>query len=237
MLFVLYAVLILAALAVLLYVGTLWLQAMIYSEPAAGLTWRAPVAAALLTGYFVLFHFLAHGASPFNTLFSFTARQSKQFPEFRAILENHETQEFRLDPKDGTYKESNGKPWKRATADGIVEQIVAREKDDQGNEKDVCFKVDLTSDHKFKKNSQTGLQEARYLEVDGSREMLESSIGWVTTYRFWVFAGNVLLNFGHLAVWFAAFWLLLRYQWTHALMLALVLWVPVTLLLLPILRG
>jgi hypothetical protein len=236
MLFLLYAVLILAALAVLLYVGSLWLQATIYSEPAAGLTWRAPIAAALLTGYFVLFHFVAHSASPFNTLFSFTARQSKQFPEFRAVLENRESQVYQLDRKDGTYK-ANGKPWKRETADGIVEQIIAKEKDEQGNEKDVCFKVDLTSDHKFKKNSQTGRQEARYLEEGGSREMVESSIGYVTTFRFWVLAGNVLLNFGQLALWFAAFWLLLRYQWTHALLLALVFWVPVTLLLLPALRG
>jgi hypothetical protein len=237
MVFILYAMLIFGALAAILYIGSVWFQGTIYSEPAAGLIWRAPLAAAVLTAYFILFHIIAQGPDSFNTLFSFSARQSKQFPEFRCELTNHESQLFRYDPRDKTYKDPSGKPWKRATPDAIVEKIIAVEKDDQGNDREATFTVDLTSDKKFKKNPETGLQEARYLEEGGSREMVERDIGYVTTFRFWFFLGNFLLNLAHVFFWFAALWLILRYQWTHALLLAAVIWLPVTLLLLPWLRG
>jgi hypothetical protein len=49
-----------------------------------------------------------------------------------------------------------------------------------------------------------------------------------------VFA-NLLLNFLHLGVWFACLWLLLRFQWGHALGFAVVLWLALTLTILPML--
>jgi hypothetical protein len=234
MVFVLSIILILGALAAVFYVGSLWLQGTIYSEPAAGLAWRAPVAAAVLTAYFVCFHFIGRTSGPFNTLFSFSARQSKQFSEFRSVLENNVSRVYRLDPRDGTYKDADGKPWKRATADAKVEKIIVVESDDHGNDNDVVFRAELTSSsaHNFKDQN-----DARYVEEGGGREMRERFIGQVSTFRFWILVGNVLLNLVHLALWFACLWLLLRFQWTHALLGAVVFWLVITLLLLPSIRG
>ena len=44
-----------------------------------------------------------------------------------------------------------------------------------------------------------------------------------------------LLNFLHLGVWFVCLWLLLRFQWSHALGLAIVFCLAMTLVVLPML--
>jgi hypothetical protein len=225
--FILYAILVFAALAAVLFIGSIWFQGTIYSEPAAGLSWRAPLAAAVLTAFFVLFRLIAQGENSFNTFFDFSARQTRRYEEFRSVLEQNPPVLYRLAP-DGKYKDASGIPWKRATADGIVRKIIVK---DDG--KEVEFLVELTSDGKFTKNPQSGIQEARYREKDGSREMTENNIGYVTTFRFGMFVGNLMINFAHLFLWFASFWLILRYQWMHALLLAIAAWLPVTLLLLP----
>ncbi len=223
--------------AIVLYIGTLWFQSTIYSEPAAGLAWRASVAALALAAYFSAFHFIAERDSPFNTLFSFTAVRHKQYAQFRSVRANHEPELFRLDPRDGKYRGvESGQPWTRAK-EGIVREIIVEDDDGHGGKKDVHFAADLTSDDKLKKNPQTGSLEARYLEVGGKREMTDNNIGYVTTFRWWVLLGNLLLNFFHLGLWFACLWLILRYQWLHALFLAAAFWLPVTLFLLPFVRG
>ena len=69
--------------------------------------------------------------------------------------------------------------------------------------------------------------------------------GWVMTvfetgptgrpskFRFGRFFVNMLLNFLHLAIWFVCLWLLLRFQWAHALGLALAIWLVMTLFVVP----
>jgi hypothetical protein len=44
---------------------------------------------------------------------------------------------------------------------------------------------------------------------------------------------SVLLNFGFLAVWFVCLWLLMRFQWSHALGLAVVFWLVMLLFIMP----
>ena len=44
---------------------------------------------------------------------------------------------------------------------------------------------------------------------------------------------GVLLNVLHLGVWFVCLWLLLRFQWSHALGLAAAVWLVLTLTFLP----
>ena len=46
---------------------------------------------------------------------------------------------------------------------------------------------------------------------------------------------NIFLNLLHLIVWFAALWLILRFQWGHAFGLALALWLVVTFAIMPML--
>jgi hypothetical protein len=79
-------------------------------------------------------------------------------------------------------------------------------------------------------------QSLRYLDARG-RVMQEDDFGRVSVYRWDWFAWTALFNVAHLAVWFVALWLLLRYQWTHALGGAVVLWLATSLIALPMLLG
>ena len=60
----------------------------------------------------------------------------------------------------------------------------------------------------------------------------DTAPGQVTTYRFGVLLMALILNFGFLIVWFVCLWLLLRFQWSHALGLAFVAWL-ISLFILP----
>jgi hypothetical protein len=79
-------------------------------------------------------------------------------------------------------------------------------------------------------------QELRYVD-DRGRVMTEDNMGRIYTYRRGVFWTYAFLNIAFLGVWFAALWLLLRFQWSHALGLAVVLWATMILLIMPMLIG
>jgi len=64
--------------------------------------------------------------------------------------------------------------------------------------------------------------------------MEEGFLGQITLFHLgWLLTG-LLLNFGFLAVWFLCLWLLLHFQWSHALGLAFVAWL-ISLFVLPML--
>jgi hypothetical protein len=59
--------------------------------------------------------------------------------------------------------------------------------------------------------------------------MADSSIGTISIFHFGWMLMNLILNFGLLVVWFVSLWLLLRFQWAHALGLAFVFWLVMVL--------
>lgn len=139
-----------------------------------------------------------------------------------------------------------GRPWSRSDADGIVAQIkvkeggsdvtyqaeliVTEEKDRQGQVvKKVMFKPNKVTTWLGTETDQGG----RYVEVGGRRVMSDGQIGRVATSAWGTFFFSMLLNGVHLGVWFVCLWLLLRYQWAHALGLAVVFWLVMTLLVVP----
>jgi hypothetical protein len=63
------------------------------------------------------------------------------------------------------------------------------------------------------------------------RIMSEDSIGYLPRPRRGLRFFNLFLNGLHLAVWFLCLWLVLRFQWAHALGLAFVSWLALTFLL------
>jgi len=79
-------------------------------------------------------------------------------------------------------------------------------------------------------------ESLRYLDARG-RVMREDDFGRVSVYRWDWFAWTAFFNVAHLVVWFLALWLLLRYQWFHALGGAIVLWVATSLIALPMLLS
>jgi hypothetical protein len=218
------------ALSALLFAGTQWFQGYIYSEPADELYWRTPAAAAALTLFLGLWCFLDYRAgdpaSPvpfYDTLFRFSTKEDKPLPQIRSVTAGKETL---YEWRDTEYRSREGKPWSRGSAAGIVEAIILTE-----NDQDVIYKVELTPDGRFKSDP------VRYLEEGGKHRVLTEAdlrLGKVTTARTGRFLMNIFLNGLYLALWFVCAWLLLRFQWPHALGLAALFWLGMTLLIVPL---
>ena len=66
--------------------------------------------------------------------------------------------------------------------------------------------------------------------------MSDSAPGWLSVPRTGVVAANLFLNLVHGIVWFLCLWLLLRFQWGHALGLAFVGWLVLTFFLPPLFK-
>ena len=81
--------------------------------------------------------------------------------------------------------------------------------------------------------SGSGPSEAlRYIDGKG-RVMLESSLGEIAVFHSgWVIV-TLLLSLFFLGVWFVSLWLLLRFQWPHALGQAVVFWGVMILFVMP----
>src|SRR5262249_32624780 len=125
-------------------------------------------------------------------------------------------------------KDTN-KTWSRSDSEGVVEAIIIEDSDGQK----VRFEAELTADGKFR--APAG-EPVRYVDVNGKhRVMTDNDIGNITIARSGRVFANILLNFLHLIVWFAVLWLLLRFQWSHALGLAVVLWLVMTFAIMPML--
>jgi hypothetical protein len=220
------------ALTLILWTGTLALQGLLYSEPVANLRWRAPAAAGAMTLFLILWALLDYTTLdlnqidlPFDTIFRFNATEVYQAREFRSVKDSGETL-FKRHGSD--YQDDNGNRWRRSDTDGIVKAIIV--KDPRGEER--RFEPNLTRDGKFKPNSE---QFPGYFPTKGRGAMLQ--LGQVSVFRWGLFLANLLLNALHLGAWFACIWLLLRFQWPHALGAAVVLWLGATLIVVPMLLA
>jgi hypothetical protein len=217
--------------AIFLWAGTLFFQGYIYSEPASGLYWRAPAAGAVLALFLALWCWLDY-RSPghYNaTWFEPSASDDEVFDKFWSVKGNREI--LYQAHKDAAglieYRDARGRPWSRSDAEGIVEAIIVEDKDGQK----IRFNADLTADKKFK----TALGEpVRYLEAGGSRVMTATYIGRLPVSHWGTSLAKFLLALVHLGLWFACLWLLLQFQWGHALGLAIIVWLTITLTLLPL---
>jgi hypothetical protein len=223
-----------AGIAVVMFAGTLLLQGSFYSEPVSQLYWRAPVAAAFVTLFIAGWCYLAYRSpGTHSTLFDFTATEDEFSAKQFWSVKHGQRSLFVAKPTSGRRYEyrdkATNKRWSRSDADGLVETVIITDKDGR----EIAFEAELTPDHKFKAGPG---EPARYIEVGGRhRVMMDTDIGRISTVRWGRIYGNVLLNILHVIVWFAALWLLLRFQWGHALGLALVLWLIVTLAIMPML--
>lgn len=225
-----------------LWAGTLWLQGYLYSEPAGGLLWRAPAAGGAVMAFLAVWCFLNYrlgepGTSelPFDTWWNFSTTETypaRPWPEFWSVKNGKETL-YRLRTHPHAAPEyidpQTGRPWSRES-NGIVEAVVVEE-----DGRKVRYQLDLPPGGKFKPD-----EPARYVEEDGQHRVLteyDVQRGQLTRTRRGLLLGYFLLNVLLLAVWFAAVWLLLRFQWSHALGLAVVFWLATMLIVLPVLTS
>jgi hypothetical protein len=79
-------------------------------------------------------------------------------------------------------------------------------------------------------------QDLRYNDKNG-RFIDEGNPGQVQQFRWDWLLWNVFFHIFHLGLWFAGLWLVLRFQWSHALGFAVCLWLAMTLIVIPMLLN
>ena len=214
-------------LTALLWGGTRLIQAALYETGEPELYWRAPAAAAALTAYLGVWAFLNYKAAEpgqteqaYDNLFNVTTEtvSEKPVPEFW-VLRGSTQMKYTAHSLPGSpprreYRGEDGLVWQASRA-ADVDTIIIQE----GQEKKAPVKFKADPAH------------GRYVE-EGGRRYLDGETfgrsGLITTPRSggsWV---RVTINVLHFVVWFVVLWLLLRFQWPHALGLAAALWLVMT---------
>jgi hypothetical protein len=227
---ILLVLLLLAVLAILLTAWSLWFQGYVYSEPAGGLHWRGPAAAGAVLVVLLLWIILDY-RSPgrYRPLLEFSSSEdSKQFAELYIPKPGSKDKYDLYRLSGGTYKLNGnpaGKPLPqqpdrvKVIEDG-QEYIFEPERDAKGNFKARTTKSTFGSVSEYQ----------RY--IDGKGRVM-TTLGKISTFHGgWLFL-NLLLNFLLLSVWFVALWLLVRFQWAHALGQAFVFWSVMLVFVLP----
>ena len=155
-------------------------------------------------------------------LFHFNPREThKPYPELRAVKGSMSVQYIETKDARGLtdYRDSNGKP-----VPTHADKIIVKE-----NGEEITFEPERDANGNYK--IRTG-RSLLYHDARG-REMSEDSLGQLSTFRWGVFLACGFLNSFHLAMWFVCFWLLLRFQWSHALGFAVIFWLISTVLIVP----
>jgi hypothetical protein len=218
-----------AVLSLLLAAWTLFFQNYIYSEPIGALYWRAPAAAAALTAFLAIWVVCDYRSidsrdeseGHYQPLHNFSAREIKTYKYLWLTTQDRKDELYEL--RGNRYLNKSNQPPKSRPL-----QIIAG---DEPNGEKHAFKPQMDDKGHFKVEKD---QPLRYYE-DGDpkkRYMDENAIGQISIFHFGWMLGTLILNFGFLAVWFVVLWLLLRFQWAHALGLAFVIWI-ISLFVLP----
>ena len=260
MLIILFAILIitLVSLIVLLWGGTVFFQGYIYTEPSPGVFWQAPALAALLTfGYAIwcLSVALSSGASttniPINTIFRFTPKEDMEIlrgrpaPKLWAIKADRKKTGPDKDGESVAYVSERGRdtkfrymsvdrqPWH---GEGVIAVEIQPTNDDPAK---IRFNHVVTEAGRLDLVDSKRAQYRHFASDDGweMTEYEEGPTGLPVRFRWGRFFWNIVFNVAHLVAWFIGLWLLLRFQWLHALGLAAVMWLVMTLLILPMILG
>lgn len=227
------------ALGVVLYVGSLFFQGYVYTEPSEGLFWQAPVAALVLTFFYAAWVYsvaLSADATPrdipYDVLYRFSPRVTMVSEPVKKLWGITKGGKKVLYVREGY-------PWLGQTRYRYVQPNTDRTKWPSAG-----YPV-----LELQREGQTPLCFERHVANEGGYREYVSDEGWVmpefdegptgmpVAFRFGRMALSVFFNLGHLAFWFVLLWLVLRYQWAHALGLAAAVWLLLTLTVLPMLLS
>lgn len=226
-------VLLWVALAAGLWIGAMWLQGTFYNEVEESLLWRAPVAAAVVVGFYFFWAFLDYRSpGDYPGMFLFPITEYQEFDELIIEMdgapvryEQRTTERGTTVYADARYPIENREP-------GRSKVITAIRKGENGAViEEVIFEADLDADGNYKVEPNKPLV---YREKDGSRTMDENNLGLITIVRWRLIVVNLFLNTMHFVVWLLCLWLLVRFQFWHAFGLAFILWIAMTVLILPL---
>lgn len=210
-------------LTVFLAAWTLWFQPYVYTEAVSGLAWRAPAAG---TGVFLtvlLWVFLDYRApGEYTTLWQFSPWDDSEYPELIVVSRGGKQESYKKvrRPQRGVDYLHQDRPLPTRP-----EKIIGVQ---PNGEKDT-YEPDRDAKGNFKVESG---QSLKYRDANG-HVMEEGQLGRVRTYYPGRLFLNLFLNFFHLFIWFACLWVLLRYQWSHALLMAVISWLVMILFVLP----
>lgn len=231
-------ILLLIAVGVAIFVaaGSTVIQGYLYNRPVAGIAWRSAVTGVAVGLFFGLWCWIElQVPGQYSSLLDFSPQQVTVFQEFLSERTGDRGKQeilYRLG-RDArgrpTYLDPDNRPWERSSSNGMMTAIVVEE----GGEKH-RFEAELTPQGTFKTDDSGAV---RYVEQGGKRVMTDDSIGRITTTQYGILFGNLLLNFAHLLVWFLCLWLVVQFDWPHALGMALVLWLAFGLALWPVVRD
>jgi hypothetical protein len=212
-------------LAVLLTGWSMWFQSAIYTEPSTGIAWRGPAAASALMLVVLVWVVLAY-RSPgrFRPLWETTStEQVKQFDELRIPVSKGKEEVYKRRPGSRSEYHLGGLPSGRPLPS--TPAVIVVEEDGER----YTFEPDRDREGKFKRRPNEPL---RYTDEKG-RVMLEGALGQIESFRTGRFLANLLLNLAFLGSAFLGLWLLVRFQWLHALGQAVVLCLLLLLFVMP----
>lgn len=223
------------AVAALLFVGAAVIQGYLYSQPVEGLIWRSAAAGAAVAGFFGIWCWIESRAPrQFESFLDFSPREANHIAKFwsERTGDRGKQEIVYTRGRDGQgrvrYYDSDQREWKRLDS-GMMTAIIVEENGEKRR-----FEAEMTPQGAFKVEENRAL---RYVEKDGrGRVMTDDAIGEISATKYGLLFGNLLLNFGHLLVWFLCLWLLMQFQWPHALGLAAALWVAFALVVWPVVR-
>jgi hypothetical protein len=223
------------AVAALLLVGTAVIQGYLYSQPVEGIFWRSAAAGTAVAGFFGCWCWVESRApGQFESLLDFSPSNSLKFESFWSERTGDRGKQEILYTrgKDSggrvRYYDADQREWRRLD-NGMMTAIIVEENGEKHR-----FEAEMTPQGALKVEENRPL---RYVEKDGRRRvMTDDMIGEISTTRYAILLGNLLLNFAHLLVWFPCLWLLLKFQWPHALALAAALWLAFALVVWPVLK-
>jgi hypothetical protein len=224
------------SLAVVIYIGSMFLQGYIYTEPSDQLYWQAPAAAGVLMVYFMLWCVLianSKDATPTNIPYDVIQRASAEVDllpdpakEIWVEKKNDEKKVYQRRPNP-----TGGRGYR------YVDPLNNRVLSDEGVQT-----VELVIDgekHVFQRTPTSPGDNISYVSDNGwvMKGYGDGPSGIPTLFRWGRFWLTVFLNLLHFVAWWLCLWLLVRFQMLHALGLAFALWLVVTLSVLPMLLG
>jgi len=225
-------------LGVTLFVGGLFVQGYIYTEPSPYLPWAAPVAGAVLFFFYAMWCLVVAlgmtnpNETPYHVIWQFSPNVSRlrdPAKELTAVRKGGKTDQYVL--KKSVYLSGMAKaayrskvtdlPWNDTGVEAVMVKL------DDGE-----VRFDLVSE----KRREQGANRT-FVSSDGwvMEDFGDGPTGLPVKFRLFRLAFFFFLHALHFALWFACLWLLMRFQWSHALAGAFVIWIAFTLIALPML--
>jgi hypothetical protein len=224
------------ALTVVIWVMTLFLQGYYYTEPTQGIVWQAPAAGFLLGLFFTFWCMLIVNSTvtslhdlPYDTLFSFKPRVDK----FKNPVKDLWV--MKKGSKEPVHYVLKKKFQGGITVSEYIQVDTGRPYSPSGVE-EIIIEEDGAKTRFLPMPAPAGADYRQFVDDNGwtIREYPQSGpTGLPEAFRWSRFLMNIFLNLLHFILWFVCLWLLVRFQWAHALGLAVVMWVVMTVAVLP----